>query len=70
MVVHWLLVKIAGFVKFVAHAKTDRLLGMHVIGPAASDIEHEGMIALEFVSSVEDLQLNDFWSPDILRSGS
>lgn len=30
---------------------------MHVIGPAASDIVHQGMIALEFVSSVEDLQL-------------
>ena len=47
----------AGFVKFVADAKTDRLLGMHVVGPNASDIVHQGMIALEFVSSVEDLQL-------------
>ena len=50
----------AGFVKFVADAKTDRLLGMHVVGPAASDIVHQGMIALEFVSSVEDLQLMTF----------
>lgn len=53
----------AGFVKFVADAKTDRLLGMHVIGPAASDIVHQGMIALEFVSSVEDLQLMTFGHP-------
>ncbi|MBF7695912.1 dihydrolipoyl dehydrogenase [Acinetobacter rathckeae] len=53
----------AGFVKFVADAKTDRLLGMHVIGPAASDIIHQGMIALEFVSSVEDLQLMTFGHP-------
>lgn len=53
----------AGFVKFVADAKTDRLLGMHVIGPLASDIVHQGMIALEFVSSVEDLQLMTFGHP-------
>ncbi|OTG68263.1 dihydrolipoyl dehydrogenase [Acinetobacter sp. ANC 4470] len=53
----------AGFVKFVADAKTDRLLGMHVIGPAASDIVHQGMIALEFVSSIEDLQLMTFGHP-------
>lgn len=36
---------------------------MHVIGPAASDIVHQGMIALEFVSSVEDLQLMTFGHP-------
>ncbi|ESK40469.1 dihydrolipoyl dehydrogenase [Acinetobacter nectaris CIP 110549] len=53
----------AGFVKFVADAKTDRLLGMHVVGPCASDIVHQGMIALEFVSSVEDLQLMTFGHP-------
>ena len=53
----------AGFVKFVADAKTDRLLGMHVVGPAASDIVHQGMIALEFVSSIEDLQLMTFAHP-------
>jgi dihydrolipoamide dehydrogenase len=53
----------AGFVKFVADAKTDRLLGMHVVGPNASDIVHQGMIALEFVSSVEDLQLMTFGHP-------
>ncbi len=53
----------AGFVKFVADEKTDRLLGMHVIGPGASDIVHQGMIALEFVSSVEDLQLMTFAHP-------
>ncbi len=53
----------AGFVKFVADAKTDRLLGMHVVGPNASDIVHQGMIALEFVSSIEDLQLMTFAHP-------
>jgi dihydrolipoamide dehydrogenase len=55
----------AGFVKFVADAKTDRLLGMHVIGASAGDIVHEGMIALEFVSSMEDLQLMTFAHPTL-----
>lgn len=55
----------AGFVKFVADAKTDRLLGMHVLGTGAGDIVHQGMIALEFVSSVEDLQLMTFAHPTL-----
>lgn len=54
-----------GFVKFVADVKTDRLLGMHVIGAGAGDIVHEGMIALEFVSSIEDLQLMTFAHPTL-----
>jgi dihydrolipoamide dehydrogenase len=54
-----------GFVKFVADSKTDRLLGMHVIGAGAGDIVHEGMIALEFVSSIEDLQLMTFAHPTL-----
>lgn len=54
-----------GFVKFVACAKTDRLLGMHVIGPGAGDIIHQGLIAMEFGSSVEDLQLMCFAHPTL-----
>ena len=54
-----------GFVKFVADAKTDRLLGMHVLGASAGDIVHQGMMALEFVSSVEDLQLMTFAHPTL-----
>jgi dihydrolipoamide dehydrogenase len=55
----------AGFVKFVADAATDRLLGMHVIGPGAGDLVHQGMIALEFGASVEDLQLMTFAHPTL-----
>ena len=55
----------AGFVKFVACAKTDRLLGMHVIGPGAGDMIHQGLIAMEFGSSVEDLQLMCFAHPTL-----
>ncbi len=54
-----------GFVKFVADAKTDRLLGMHVIGPSAGDIIHQGLIAMEFGASVEDLQLMCFAHPTL-----
>ena len=54
-----------GFIKVVADAKTDRLLGMHVVSAGAGDIVHEGMIAMEFVSSIEDLQLMTFAHPTI-----
>ena len=54
-----------GLVKFVADNKTDRLLGMTVIGPNAGDIIHQGMIALEFASSIEDLQLMTFAHPTL-----
>ena len=55
----------AGFVKFVADAKTDRLLGMHVIGSGAGDIVHQGMIGMEFVASMEDFQLMTFAHPTL-----
>jgi dihydrolipoamide dehydrogenase len=55
----------AGFVKFVADAKTDRLLGMHIIGSGAGDMVHQGMISLEFGASVEDLQLMTFAHPTL-----
>lgn len=55
----------AGFVKFVVDNKTDRILGMHVIGPSAGDIIHQGLIAMEFGASVEDLQLMCFAHPTL-----
>lgn len=54
-----------GLIKVVADAKTDRLLGMHMVGVGAGDIVHQGMIALEFVSSIEDLQLMTFAHPTV-----
>jgi dihydrolipoamide dehydrogenase len=44
-----------GFVKLLADAKTDRILGMHVIGPFASELIAEGVVAMEFGASSEDL---------------
>jgi dihydrolipoamide dehydrogenase len=44
-----------GFVKFLADATTDRILGMHVIGPQASELIAEGVVAMEFGASSEDI---------------
>ncbi len=45
----------SGFVKILADRKTDRILGMHVIGPMASELISEGVVAMEFGASSEDL---------------
>ncbi|GGY03179.1 dihydrolipoyl dehydrogenase [Paludibacterium paludis] len=44
-----------GSVKILADAKTDRILGMHVIGPMASELVTEGVVAMEFKASSEDI---------------
>ena len=46
-----------GFVKLIADAETDRILGCHVIGPAAGDLIHEVCVAMEFGASAQDLAL-------------
>ena len=44
-----------GTVKLIAHAETDRLLGAHIIGPQASELIGEAVVAMEFAGSAEDL---------------
>lgn len=44
-----------GFVKIISDARTDKLLGVHIIGPSASEIIAEAVIAFEFGASAEDL---------------
>ncbi len=44
-----------GFVKILADAGTDRILGAHIIGPAAGEMIHEICVAMEFGASAEDL---------------
>ncbi len=44
-----------GFVKILADAKTDRILGAHIIGPDAGTLIHEVVVAMEFSGSAEDL---------------
>lgn len=44
-----------GFVKVIAHGKTDRLLGIHIIGPRAADMIAECVLAVELGASSEDI---------------
>ena len=44
-----------GFVKLIADAQTDRVLGMHAIGPMVSELIAEGAMAMEFGASSEDI---------------
>jgi dihydrolipoamide dehydrogenase len=44
-----------GFVKMIADAKTDRILGVHIIGPFASELIAEAVVAMEFGASSEDI---------------
>jgi len=44
-----------GFVKIVADAKTDEILGVHIIGPSASELIAEAVMAMEFKASAEDI---------------
>ena len=44
-----------GLVKILADAKTDKVLGMHVVGPMASELIAEGVMAMEFGASSEDI---------------
>jgi len=46
-----------GFVKILADAETDRILGAHIIGPAAGELIHEICVAMEFGASAQDLAL-------------
>ncbi len=44
-----------GFVKILADANSDRILGAHIIGPEAGNLLHEVVVAMEFGGSAEDL---------------
>jgi dihydrolipoamide dehydrogenase len=46
-----------GFVKLLADATTDRILGCHLIGPAAGDLIHEICVAMEFGASSQDIAM-------------
>ncbi len=46
----------AGIAKVLAHAETDRILGVHIVGPMAGELIGEAVVAMEFEASAEDLQ--------------
>jgi dihydrolipoamide dehydrogenase len=45
----------SGLVKVIAHAKTDEILGVHILGPMASELISEAVVAMEFRGSAEDI---------------
>src|SRR6266540_506996 len=46
-----------GFIKMVADKKTHQLLGVHIVGPSASDLISEGALAIEMAAFLEDVGL-------------
>ncbi|MDP3700087.1 MAG: dihydrolipoyl dehydrogenase [Hylemonella sp.] len=44
-----------GMVKFLADAKTDEILGVHMVGPQVSELISEAVVAMEFKASAEDI---------------
>ncbi len=52
-----------GMVKLIADAKTDRILGCHIIGASAADLLQQMVIAMEFSASAEDIGLTMFSHP-------
>ncbi|HSX70880.1 dihydrolipoyl dehydrogenase [Pseudomonas subflava] len=55
----------AGLVKVIADAKSDRVLGVHVIGPSAAELVQQGAIGMEFGTSSEDLGMMVFSHPTL-----
>jgi len=55
----------AGMVKILANKETDRVLGIHIFGPSAGDLVQQGVIAMEFGASAEDLAMTVFAHPTL-----
>jgi len=58
----------AGFVKVIAEASTDLILGVHIIGAQASELIAEAVTAMEFGASAEDISLTMFAHPTLSES--
>lgn len=57
-----------GMVKMLADARTDRVLGCHIIGPSAADLLQTVVVAMEFSSSAEDLGMTVFSHPALCEA--
>ncbi len=57
-----------GFVKILADAKTDRILGAHIIGPNAGDMIEELGLAMEFGASAEDVARTSHAHPTLTEA--
>jgi len=54
-----------GLVKILSHAETDRVLGVHISGPQASELIAQAVIAMQMQASAEDLALTVFAHPSL-----
>jgi dihydrolipoamide dehydrogenase len=59
------LLEAEGFVKLIADADTDRLLGAHIIAPQAGDLIHEIAVAMSFGAAAEDVALTCHAHPTV-----
>ncbi|MDQ3002797.1 MAG: dihydrolipoyl dehydrogenase, partial [Fibrobacterota bacterium] len=57
--------QIDGRVKILADEKTDRILGVHIIGPRAGDLIAEAVVAMEFGASAEDIARSSHAHPTL-----
>ena len=57
-----------GFVKILADAKTDRVLGVHMIGPEVGNMIAEAALAIEYQAAAEDIARTSPRAPDAQRS--
>jgi len=57
-----------GMVKLLVDAKTDRVLGCHIIGPSAADLAQTVVVAMEFSTSAEDLGMTVFSHPALCEA--
>ena len=57
-----------GLVKIIAEKSTDRILGVHILGPQASEMIAQAVISMEFSASAEDLGLTMFAHPSLSES--
>lgn len=57
-----------GLTKLLADAKTDRLLGAHIIGPDAGTMIHEAVLAMEYGGTTEDIALTTHAHPTLPES--
>lgn len=55
----------AGSIKVIADAKTDRILGVHMVGPYVSELLAEAVLALEFAATCEDIALTMHGHPTL-----
>jgi dihydrolipoamide dehydrogenase len=57
-----------GLVKILSDSQTDRILGVHIVGPNASELIAEGVLAMEFEGSAEDIALTIHAHPTLAEA--